>query len=172
MSLKHVSSLSHRLWEVALARVVVGTGSAGVELLVIVIINGRFFIAPLLEGLLTVSRPCTTLRAAALDKCHRLLRDNWAHARRPSRCCVERSFRLPPVSMYQSERATWNCVSNADLPEPLASNAAAWSSPLLSYTSPYGYHKCKAPSHSMLPKDLNIRLRHFSSSRWVCRCLR
>lgn len=37
----HISSLSHRLWQVALSRVVVGTGTAGVELLIVVIINGR-----------------------------------------------------------------------------------------------------------------------------------
>lgn len=39
--LTEVSSLSYRLWAVALSRVVVGTGTAGIELLVIVIINGK-----------------------------------------------------------------------------------------------------------------------------------
>jgi hypothetical protein len=39
--LTHRSSLSFRLWQLSLARVVVGTGTVGVELLVIIIINGK-----------------------------------------------------------------------------------------------------------------------------------
>ncbi len=39
--LTHISSLSHRLWQVALSRVVVGTGTAGIEFLVAVVINGK-----------------------------------------------------------------------------------------------------------------------------------
>lgn len=34
------SSLSHKLWHVALSRVIVGAGSAGIELLTVVVING------------------------------------------------------------------------------------------------------------------------------------
>ncbi|GJC77408.1 hypothetical protein ColLi_00246 [Colletotrichum liriopes] len=34
-------SLSYRLWQVAMARVVVGTGTSGIELLVVIVINGQ-----------------------------------------------------------------------------------------------------------------------------------
>ena len=39
--LKLISSLSHSLWQLALARVVVGTGTAGIELLSVIIMNGK-----------------------------------------------------------------------------------------------------------------------------------
>ena len=41
VSLTHVSSLSRRLWQMALSRIVVGTGTAGIELLVVIIMNGN-----------------------------------------------------------------------------------------------------------------------------------